>query len=114
MEANARNEAQVRVQRLLQQNADLLQHISLLVKQIQELEIKASGRFPSSEFSHLPIGLCLTSTRLCSCTDAAGSSYLYLTATVAEASAALSCVGQWLCASAYEPPASRISHTHAA
>lgn len=53
MEANARNEAQVRVQRLLQQNADLLQHISLLVKQIQELEIKASGRFPSSEFSHL-------------------------------------------------------------
>lgn len=74
METNARNDAQVRVQRLLQQNTDLLQHISLLVKQIQELEIKANGRFTSSEFSHLPVGLCVTSTRSCYCTDAAGSS----------------------------------------
>lgn len=49
MEVSARNEAQARVQRLLQQNTDLLQHISLLVKQIQELELKASGRLTSSE-----------------------------------------------------------------
>ncbi|CAB1325830.1 unnamed protein product [Coregonus sp. 'balchen'] len=35
--------AQARVQRLLLQNTDLLQHISLLVKQIQELELKAAG-----------------------------------------------------------------------
>ncbi|CAF96336.1 unnamed protein product [Tetraodon nigroviridis] len=47
VEAKARNDAQVRVQRLLQQNTDLLQHISLLVKQIQELEIKANGSFTS-------------------------------------------------------------------
>ncbi|XP_061695409.1 carboxyl-terminal PDZ ligand of neuronal nitric oxide synthase protein isoform X2 [Syngnathoides biaculeatus] len=43
VEACARSEAQTRVQRLLQQNTDLLQHISLLVKQIQELELKAGG-----------------------------------------------------------------------
>lgn len=49
VEANARNDAQVRVQRLLQQNTDLLQHISLLVRQIQELEIKANGRLTSGE-----------------------------------------------------------------
>ncbi|XP_061654436.1 carboxyl-terminal PDZ ligand of neuronal nitric oxide synthase protein-like isoform X2 [Phyllopteryx taeniolatus] len=42
-EACARSEAQTRVQKLLQQNTDLLQHISLLVKQIQELELKAGG-----------------------------------------------------------------------
>ncbi|TNM97912.1 hypothetical protein fugu_014158 [Takifugu bimaculatus] len=47
VEANARNDAQVRVQRLLQQNTDLLQHISLLVRQIQELEIKANRRLTS-------------------------------------------------------------------
>ncbi|KAL1022618.1 hypothetical protein UPYG_G00029950 [Umbra pygmaea] len=45
-EATARLEAQARVHQLLLQNKDLLQHISLLVKQIQELEIKLSG--PSS------------------------------------------------------------------
>lgn len=49
VEVNARNDAQVRVQRLLQQNTDLLQHISLLVRQIQELEIKANGGLTSSE-----------------------------------------------------------------
>lgn len=49
VEAGARNDAQVRVQRLLQQNTDLLQHISLLVRQIQELEIKANGRLTSGE-----------------------------------------------------------------
>lgn len=49
MEVCARTEAQARVQRLLQQNTDLLQHISLLVKQIQELELKAAGQLTSSE-----------------------------------------------------------------
>lgn len=49
VEVCARTEAQARVQRLLQQNTDLLQHISLLVKQIQELELKAAGRLTSSE-----------------------------------------------------------------
>ncbi|XP_068605211.1 carboxyl-terminal PDZ ligand of neuronal nitric oxide synthase protein-like [Brachionichthys hirsutus] len=44
VEVSARTDAQARVQRLLQQNTDLLQHISLLVKQIQELELKAAGR----------------------------------------------------------------------
>eukprot|EP00064_Thunnus_orientalis_P003521 superscaffoldBa00000288_g3530 len=47
VEVCARTEAQTRVQRLLQQNTDLLQHISLLVKQIQELELKAAGRLTS-------------------------------------------------------------------
>ncbi|XP_035761964.1 carboxyl-terminal PDZ ligand of neuronal nitric oxide synthase protein-like [Neolamprologus brichardi] len=47
VEACARTEAQARVQRLLQQNTDLLQHISLLVKQIQELELKAAGQLTS-------------------------------------------------------------------
>lgn len=42
-EATARLEAQARVHQLLLQNKDLLQHISLLVKQIQELETKISG-----------------------------------------------------------------------
>lgn len=47
MEVLARTEAQTRVQRLLQQNTDLLRHISLLVKQIQELELKAAGQLTS-------------------------------------------------------------------
>ncbi|RVE61539.1 hypothetical protein OJAV_G00171760 [Oryzias javanicus] len=47
VEMCARTEAQARVQRLLQQNTDLLQHISLLVKQIQELELKSSGQLTS-------------------------------------------------------------------
>ncbi|XP_077441028.1 carboxyl-terminal PDZ ligand of neuronal nitric oxide synthase protein-like isoform X2 [Vanacampus margaritifer] len=42
-EATARLEAQARVHQLLLQNKDLLQHISLLVKQIQELETKITG-----------------------------------------------------------------------
>ncbi|XP_034737311.1 carboxyl-terminal PDZ ligand of neuronal nitric oxide synthase protein-like isoform X1 [Etheostoma cragini] len=42
-EATARLEAQARVHQLLLQNKDLLQHISLMVKQIQELETKMSG-----------------------------------------------------------------------
>lgn len=52
VEVNARADADARVQRLLQQNTDLLQHISLLVKQIQELELKAASRLPSSESHH--------------------------------------------------------------
>ncbi|KAJ3580755.1 hypothetical protein NHX12_025595, partial [Muraenolepis orangiensis] len=42
-EATARLEAQARVHQLLLQNKDLLQHISLLVKQIQELETNFSA-----------------------------------------------------------------------
>ncbi|XP_028855610.1 carboxyl-terminal PDZ ligand of neuronal nitric oxide synthase protein [Denticeps clupeoides] len=42
-EATARLEAQARVHQLLLQNKDLLQHISLLVKQVQELEVKLAG-----------------------------------------------------------------------
>ncbi|XP_051997508.1 carboxyl-terminal PDZ ligand of neuronal nitric oxide synthase protein-like isoform X2 [Xyrauchen texanus] len=42
-EAAARIEAQARVHQLLLQNKDLLQHIALLVKQVQELELKLSG-----------------------------------------------------------------------
>ncbi|XP_013930619.1 PREDICTED: carboxyl-terminal PDZ ligand of neuronal nitric oxide synthase protein [Thamnophis sirtalis] len=42
-EAAARLEAQARVHQLLLQNKDLLQHISLLVKQVQELESKLLG-----------------------------------------------------------------------
>ncbi|KAL4660120.1 carboxyl-terminal PDZ ligand of neuronal nitric oxide synthase protein-like [Arapaima gigas] len=41
-EAAARIEAQARVHQLLLQNKDMLQHVSLLVKQIQELELKLS------------------------------------------------------------------------
>ncbi|KAL2089759.1 hypothetical protein ACEWY4_014447 [Coilia grayii] len=42
-EATARIEAQARVHQLLLQNKDLLQHISLLVKQVQELELKLAN-----------------------------------------------------------------------
>ncbi|XP_051929546.1 carboxyl-terminal PDZ ligand of neuronal nitric oxide synthase protein [Hippocampus zosterae] len=42
-EVTARLEAQARVHQLLLQNKDLLQHISLLVKQIQELETKIAA-----------------------------------------------------------------------
>uniref|UniRef100_A0A8C1H9M5 Carboxyl-terminal PDZ ligand of neuronal nitric oxide synthase protein n=1 Tax=Cyprinus carpio carpio TaxID=630221 RepID=A0A8C1H9M5_CYPCA len=40
VETSARTEAQARVQQLLQQNTELLQHLSLLVKHIQELELR--------------------------------------------------------------------------
>ncbi|XP_064847951.1 carboxyl-terminal PDZ ligand of neuronal nitric oxide synthase protein-like isoform X1 [Oncorhynchus masou masou] len=50
VEVRARTDAQARVQRLLLQNTDLLQHISLLVKQIQELELKAAGGLSSSDW----------------------------------------------------------------
>uniref|UniRef100_A0A8C1P9X8 Carboxyl-terminal PDZ ligand of neuronal nitric oxide synthase protein n=1 Tax=Cyprinus carpio TaxID=7962 RepID=A0A8C1P9X8_CYPCA len=42
VETSARTEAQARVQQLLQQNTELLQHLSLLVKHIQELELLGS------------------------------------------------------------------------
>ncbi|XP_053324704.1 carboxyl-terminal PDZ ligand of neuronal nitric oxide synthase protein-like isoform X2 [Spea bombifrons] len=45
-EAAARLESQARVHQLLLQNKDLLQHISLLVRQVQELEVKLSGKNP--------------------------------------------------------------------
>jgi len=51
-EAAARIEAQARVHQLLLQNKDLLQHISLLVKQVQELELKMAGN-GSSEYEFL-------------------------------------------------------------
>ncbi|XP_056119767.1 carboxyl-terminal PDZ ligand of neuronal nitric oxide synthase protein [Rhinichthys klamathensis goyatoka] len=40
VETSARTEAQARVQQLLQQNTELLQHFSLLVKHVQELELR--------------------------------------------------------------------------
>lgn len=43
-EAAARLEAQARVHQLLLQNKDMLQHVSLLVRQVQELELKLSGQ----------------------------------------------------------------------
>ncbi|XP_055993746.1 carboxyl-terminal PDZ ligand of neuronal nitric oxide synthase protein [Sorex fumeus] len=43
-EAAARLEAQARVHQLLLQNKDLLQHIAVLVRQVQELELKVAGR----------------------------------------------------------------------
>ncbi|XP_041446496.1 dual specificity protein kinase splA isoform X2 [Xenopus laevis] len=43
-EAAARLESQARVHQLLLQNKDMLQHISLLVRQVQELEYKLSGQ----------------------------------------------------------------------
>lgn len=54
-EAAARLEAQARVHQLLLQNKDMLQHISLLVKQVQELELKLSGQNASKR------GPCLAS-----------------------------------------------------
>lgn len=51
-EAAARLEAQARVHQLLLQNKDLLQHISLLVKQVQELELKLSGQNASKWRPH--------------------------------------------------------------
>ncbi|XP_026051842.1 carboxyl-terminal PDZ ligand of neuronal nitric oxide synthase protein-like [Carassius auratus] len=40
VETSARTEAQARVQQLLQQNTELLQHLSLLVNHVQELELR--------------------------------------------------------------------------
>lgn len=46
-EAAARLEAQARVHQLLLQNRDALQHVSLLVGQVQELERRLSGQSAS-------------------------------------------------------------------
>ncbi|XP_007442477.2 carboxyl-terminal PDZ ligand of neuronal nitric oxide synthase protein-like [Python bivittatus] len=45
-ETTARVEAQARVRQLLLTNRDLLQHVSLLVRQLKELEIKVQPRRP--------------------------------------------------------------------
>ncbi|XP_063001029.1 carboxyl-terminal PDZ ligand of neuronal nitric oxide synthase protein-like [Elgaria multicarinata webbii] len=45
-ETTARIEAQARVRQLLLTNRDLLQHVSLLVRQLKELEIKVQLRHP--------------------------------------------------------------------
>lgn len=52
-EATARLEAQARVHQLLLQNKDLLQHISLLVKQIQDLETKMAGPNSSKQIDKM-------------------------------------------------------------
>lgn len=54
-EAAARLEAQARVHQLLLQNKDMLQHISLLVKQVQELELKLSGQNTSKPWARLAL-----------------------------------------------------------
>ncbi|XP_013923915.1 PREDICTED: carboxyl-terminal PDZ ligand of neuronal nitric oxide synthase protein-like [Thamnophis sirtalis] len=46
-ESTARVEAQARVRQLLLTNRDLLQHVSLLVRQLKELEIKVQLRRPA-------------------------------------------------------------------
>ncbi|XP_028834124.1 carboxyl-terminal PDZ ligand of neuronal nitric oxide synthase protein isoform X2 [Denticeps clupeoides] len=43
VEVTARSEAQARVQKLLLQNSELLQHLSLLVKHMQDLELRVSA-----------------------------------------------------------------------
>lgn len=48
-ETTARIEAQARVRQLLLTNRDLLQHVSLLVKQLKELEIKVQLRHPGEQ-----------------------------------------------------------------
>ncbi|XP_022533587.1 carboxyl-terminal PDZ ligand of neuronal nitric oxide synthase protein [Astyanax mexicanus] len=58
VESRARAEAQSRVEQLLQQNSELLQHLSLLVKHIQELELRAhSTSSMGSQDSLLEIAL---------------------------------------------------------
>ncbi|XP_076149345.1 carboxyl-terminal PDZ ligand of neuronal nitric oxide synthase protein [Alosa pseudoharengus] len=58
VEVAARAEAQGRAEQLLLQNAELLQHLSLLVKHVQELELRVSARSPlGSQDSLLEIAL---------------------------------------------------------
>ncbi|XP_077061317.1 carboxyl-terminal PDZ ligand of neuronal nitric oxide synthase protein [Siphateles boraxobius] len=58
VETSARTEAQARVQQLLQQNTELLQHLSLLVKHVQELELRTHKNSPlGSQDSLLEIAL---------------------------------------------------------
>lgn len=53
LESRARTEAQVRAQHLLQQNGELLQHLSMLIKHIQELELRTRSSSSTSELSQL-------------------------------------------------------------
>lgn len=64
-EAAARLEAQARVHQLLLQNKDLLQHISLLVKQVQELELKLAGNNTSKCSLPRSVPLQLTGSPFC-------------------------------------------------
>lgn len=48
-ETVARVEAQARVRQLLLTNRDLLQHVSLLVRQLKELEIRVQLRRPGEQ-----------------------------------------------------------------
>ncbi|GAA6101193.1 carboxyl-terminal PDZ ligand of neuronal nitric oxide synthase protein isoform X1 [Tachysurus ichikawai] len=59
LEARARTEAQVRAHQLLQQNGELLQHLSMLIKHIQELELRthSSPSIMGSQDSLLEIAL---------------------------------------------------------
>ncbi|MCJ8732044.1 hypothetical protein PDJAM_G00206390 [Pangasius djambal] len=59
LEARARTEAQVRAQQLLHQNGELLQHLSMLIKHIQELELRthSSTSTMGSQDSLLEIAL---------------------------------------------------------
>ncbi|XP_053357073.1 carboxyl-terminal PDZ ligand of neuronal nitric oxide synthase protein [Clarias gariepinus] len=59
LEARARTDAQVRAQQLLQQNGELLQHLSMLIKHIQELELRthSSSSNMGSQDSLLEIAL---------------------------------------------------------
>uniref|UniRef100_A0A8D2LY19 Carboxyl-terminal PDZ ligand of neuronal nitric oxide synthase protein n=1 Tax=Varanus komodoensis TaxID=61221 RepID=A0A8D2LY19_VARKO len=54
-ETTARIEAQARVRQLLLTNRDLLQHVSLLVRQLKELEIKAQLRHPGEGQGTAPL-----------------------------------------------------------
>ncbi|XP_062848995.1 carboxyl-terminal PDZ ligand of neuronal nitric oxide synthase protein [Trichomycterus rosablanca] len=49
LEARAREEAQNRAQQLLQQNGELLQHLSMLITHIQELELRSHSSSSNSE-----------------------------------------------------------------
>ncbi|KAG8141939.1 hypothetical protein E2320_006594 [Naja naja] len=64
-ETTARVEAQARVHQLLLTNRDLLQHVSLLVRQLKELEIKVQLRRPGEP----GIGAALSLTRFLSSFD---------------------------------------------
>lgn len=48
-ETTARVEAQARIRQLLLTNRDLLKHVSLLVRQLKELEIKVQLRRPGEQ-----------------------------------------------------------------
>ncbi|KAJ6652843.1 hypothetical protein lerEdw1_010561 [Lerista edwardsae] len=60
-ETTARGEAQARVRQLLLANRDLLQHVSLLVRQLKELEVKVRLRHPADRsLQHLSLAQSLS------------------------------------------------------